>query len=274
MENFEIQVQQQSGSISTNFDKLKNQLIKELASYKNLTVTEDEISYAKADLALLRKKKTEIDTRRKEIKKAYSEPLTRFEDSCKELTSIFDEAIDNIDDQLKLFEEDRIAHKRERIAKLYTEQVGQYIEFLPLDKNYNEKWDNKSYSDSDIIFDISGLKQKIKSDLEVIKGLSSEIEDEVIETYKASGNNLASAIKRNQQYIVDKTRIEEAKKEAEPKVEIKEPEVETKNPLEGTTLNTMVQMTKTAKIIVSMDDLAQVEELLGFSNIKYQVVKG
>lgn len=287
MKDFNIQVRQKSGSIDTNFSELKAQLKQELAPYKNLTVSEDEISFAKVDLALLRRKKTEIDTRRKEVKKAYSEPLTKFEDSCKELTAIFDEAINNINDQLKLFEEDRIAHKRERIAKLYAEQVGEFAEFLPLEKNYNEKWDNKSYSDNDIIFDISALKQKVKADLDVIRSLNSEIEKEVIDTYKANGNNLASAITRNQQYIADKQKIEQAQKEAieqatsdnqqaevtENVVEEVKTATENVSPLEDTMLNDMVQMTKTAKIIISLDDLEQVKQTLSFMGVKYQVIE-
>ena len=273
MQELDFQVKQTLGTIDCNFAELKEALAVQMSAYADATVTEDLITSYKKELATLRKIRTAVDDKRKEIEREYNKPVEEFKAQVKSLLEEIDKPIDLINTQLKLFEEDRIAHKRERIAKLYTEQVGEYIEFLPLDKNYNEKWDNKSYSDNDIIFDISGLKQKIKSDLDVIHGLSSEIENEVIETYKASGNNLASAIKRNQQYIADKTKIEETKKEAEPKVEIKEPEVETKNPLEGTTLNTMVQMTKTAKIIVSLDDLEQIKETFNFMGITYQVIK-
>ena len=213
MENLEIQVIQQAGIINSNFDELKQQLEKELAPYKNLTVSEDEIKFAKDDLAYLRKQRTEIENRRKEVKKSYSEPLVAFESSCKELTGVFDEAIKNISDQLDLFEQDRIAHKRERITKFYKEQVGDLLEYLPIEDNYNVKWDNKSYSDNDIAFDISELKQKIKSDIEVIRSLSSEIETELLTAYKRAGNDLKAAIQKNNDYTAAKKLAEEKVKE-------------------------------------------------------------
>lgn len=220
MENFEIQVMQEAGVINSNFDELKQQLEKELAPYKNLTVSEDEIKLAKDDLAYLRKQRTEIESRRKEVKKAYSEPLVAFETSCKELTGIFDDAIKNISDQLDLFEQDRIARKRERISKLYEEQVGELLEFLPIEENYNTKWDNKSYSDNDIAFDISALKQKVMSDIEVIRSLSSEIEEDCLAAYKKAGNDLKAAIQKNNDYNAAKKLAEEkVKAEAEKKIE-------------------------------------------------------
>ena len=270
MENLEIQVTQQSGVINTNFDELKEMLKKELEPYKNLTVSEDEIKFAKEDLAYLRKQRTEIENRRKEIKNEYSKPLTDFESSCKELTGLFDDAIKNITDQLDLFEADRIKHKRERIGKLYVEQVGEYIDYLPLEANYNEKWDNKSYSDNDIIFDISAKITKIKSDLDVIKSLSSEIEDEVIATYKANGNDLASAIKRNSQYLADKQKIAEQAKEvanSEPKSELVE-ETPKSAPLQQ--LDDLAKTIRMHHFIVSEADAEEVREMLSFANITFR----
>lgn len=311
MEELNIVINQSKGEITTNFKELKEKLKEQLEPYKNLTVSEDEISFAKADLAYLRKQRTEVENRRKAVKKAYCEPLDKFEDSCKELTGIFDEAIQNINDQLTLFEQDRIAKKRERITELYKEKVGDFLEFLPIEKNYNEKWNNKSYSDSDIEFDISGMVLKIRNDIDVIKSLNSEIENELINVYKIADNNLASAITRNQQYLSDKQRVaEQAKAEAERKAQeeaerkareeaekaqnVEEPiqkEVENveesvengfqnvdeapfkESPLAGTTLDAIVQMTKTVKIIISADDLEQVEQTLKFMEISYQVVE-
>lgn len=229
MENFEIQVMQQAGIINTNFDKLKQQLEKELEPYKNLTVSEDEILIAKGDLAYLRKQRTEIENRRKEVKKIYSEPLVTFETSCKELTGVFDEAIKNISEQLDLFEQDRIVRKRERITKFYKEQVGELLEFLPIEENYNVKWDNKSCSDSDISFDISALKQKVKSDIEVIRSLSSEIEKECLKAYKNANNDLKAAIQKNNDYLSAKKLAEEKIREetkAEEKKEVELPKNE------------------------------------------------
>ncbi len=269
MENFEIQVIQQAGIINTNFDKLKQQLEKELEPYKNLTVSEDEIAIAKGDLAYLRKQRTEIENRRKEVKKIYSEPLVTFETSCKELTGVFDEAIKNISDQLDLFEQDRIAHKRERITKIYEEQVGDLLEFLPIEDNYNIKWDNKSCSDKDIIYDISEAVTKVRSDIEVIKSLGSEIEEECLSTYKKAGNDLKSAIQKNNDYNSAKKLAEEKIKEESSKEapsEVKEEK--TAESSEGKKEDVIYFK------ITGLENIKMVRDFCGLSGIEVEEIPG
>lgn len=264
MENLELQVRQTAGVIECNFKELKEALAVQMSAYEDLVVDEDSIPQYKKELATLRKIRGAVDDRRKEIKRDFLEPLDAFEDEVKSLLEEIDKPIDNINAQLKLFEEDRILHKRERIAKLYVEQVGEYLEFLPIEENYNPKWDNKSYTNESIKYDISEKLVKVKSDLGVIKSLNSEIESDIIEAYKKSGNDLSKAIERNQQYLNDKARISA-------NVESKTESAEKPNPLEGSKLNEFVQMTKTVRIILSKDDLDQVKETLDFMGIKYQV---
>ena len=279
MDELNIVVNQTQGEITTNFKELEESLKLQMSAYKDFVVTEDEISIAKGDLAFLRKLKTTLDDRRKEVKKAQLAPCDLFEDQCKKLTALIDEPIKTIDSQLKLFEQDRIARKRERIASLYEELVGEFIDFLPIEKNYNTKWDNKSYTDNDIRYDISEILTKVKGDINVIKSLNSEIESEVIEAYKNSGNDLSKAIARNQQYINDKLRIEEAKKaeearkaeEAKKVEEVVEEVVEEPDLIHS--LDSVVQMTKTVKIIIAATDLQQAKNCLDFADIKYQIVE-
>lgn len=286
MQELDFQVKQTLGTIDCNFAELKEALAVQMSAYADATVTEDSITSYKKELATLRKIRTAVDDKRKEIEREYNKPVEEFKTQVKSLLEEIDKPIDLINSQLKLFEEDRIIHKRERVSKMYVEQVGEYIKFLPLESNYNPKWDNKSYSDEDIRFDISEKVMKIKSDLAVIEGLNSEIKDDVISTYISSGNDLSKAVARNSQYLADKQKVEkqkeiEAETKVETKVETKEIEAETKlddykveptDPLG--TLNQIIERTKTAKIIVSMEDLPQIKELLDFSNIKYQVIEG
>lgn len=282
MQELDFQVKQTLGKIECNFAEIKEALAVQMSAYADATVTEDSITSYKKELATLRKIRTAVDDKRKEIEREYNKPVEEFKTQVKSLLEEIDKPIDLINSQLKLFEEDRIIHKRERVGKMYVEQVGEYIKFLPLESNYNPKWDNKSYSDEDIRFDISEKILRIKSDLAVIEGLNSEITDDVISTYISSGNDLSKAVARNSQYLTDKQKVEKQKKiEAETKVETKEIEAETKlddykveptDPLG--TLNQIIEKTKTAKIIVSMEDLPQIKELLDFSNIKYQVIEG
>ena len=227
-----------------------------MSAYENFVVSEDEISIAKGDLAFLRKLSKSIDDRRKEIKKSYLKPYNDFEESCKTLTAIIDKPIKTISEQLDLFEQDRVARKRERVTALYNEAVGEYIKFLPIENNFNEKWLNKSYSDNDIHFDISEKVTRVKGDLDVIKGLNSEIYDTLIETYINSGNNLAVTIARNTQYLSDKNKVIEQVKEQPAPVEVKSVEQPSQN--------------GKVHFIVSIEDAEEVENLLTLGGITFE----
>ena len=289
MQELDFQVKQTLGTIDCNFAELKEALAVQMSAYADATVTEDSITSYKKELATLRKIRTAVDDKRKEIEREYNKPVEEFKAQVKSLLEEIDKPIDLINSQLKLFEEDRIAHKRERVSKMYVEQVGEYIKFLPLESNYNPKWDNKSYTDEDIRFDISEKVMKIKSDLAVIEGLNCEIKDDVISTYIASGNDLSKAVARNSQYLADKQKVEKQKEAELKQAENKVAETETQKVTEGKysvttddtnklaslgTLNDVIERTKTAKLIVPLEDLPQIKELLDFSNIKYQVIEG
>ena len=264
MENLDFQVRQTAGTIECNFKELKAALAEQMKNYEGVTVCEDEISIYKGELAALRKFRTAIDSRRKEVEKAFSAPIDEFKANVKELLAEVDRPIELIDEQLKAFEADRVAAKRERISALYEEQVGDLIEFLPIDKFYNPKWDNKSTTDKDIKFDISALTTKVQSELDVIHALNSEIESELIDVYKANDNSLAAAMKRNSQYYSDKAKIQTQAKEEE-----KKPQPEMMG-----TLNEVVEKFKTVKIVISAEDKEEVQTILDFNGIKYQVLEG
>lgn len=287
MGKFDIEVQQTSGSIITNLDSIEAELKVKMAEYKDYVVTEDSIKDDKKVLAELRKLEKDLNNARIATKKEYLKAFEEFEARCKDVTALVSEPIELINSQIKLFDEEKKAEKFNHIKELYAENIGEFERFLPFDKVMNPKWLNVSTKDQDVLFDLNASILKIKNDLIAIHALNSEIEQDCIDTYANFGNDLSMAIQRNSQYIADKQKIEQAQKEAETKVETKETEVEstenvveevktaTENvsPLEGTNLDAMVQKTKTAKIVVSLEDLEQVEQTLTFMGIVFQVEK-
>lgn len=263
MQNFNAVIDKTTYKIQSNFDFVKSSLAEKLADYDNYVVTEDSISASKKDLAELRKVLTSIDDARKQVKAEWLKPYEEFEERCDELKDMVNKPIDLINKQLKLFEEDRKALKRVHIKELYEENIQDLHEFLPLEKIYDKKWENVSTTDKDIVFAINEKVLQVKNDLVAIKALNSEIEDELIQTYLNSNNNLTMAIHRNSQYLADKEKITKA--ESKPEVKVSEESMGT--------LDEFVNMTKTVKIIVSKADLQQVKNCLDFAEIKYQIVE-
>lgn len=273
----ELKVQQSNGSITTNLDVIEAELKEKMAEYKDYVVSENTVKKDKSVLADLRKLRASLDDSRKEVKKLWLEPYTKFEERCKTVIALVDEPIDLINTQIKMFDEEKKLQKIEHIKELYAENIQGLERYLPFEKvlEANKKWTNVSTKDSDIVYDLNEMVLKIKNDLCAIRALGSEIENECIDAYVNFGNNLSMAIQRNSQYLSDKAVLEEkARNTTEPEKDlVNDPVNVTQNPLEGTLLNEFVEQTKTVKIVIAESDLQQVENILSFSDIKYQVIK-
>ena len=208
MEELNVVVNQTNGEITCNFEEIKEALQIKMSAYSGLEIAEDGIKDAKSDLATLRKIRKAFDDRRKEVKRDFMRPYEAFEAQAKGLLALIDEPIYLIDSQLKAFEEKRVAEKKEHLHELYEQNIGDLAEFLPYDRVAKDKWSNATYSDKDIIADISECRVEVKSDLSAIEALNSEIKDEVIAVYKRTGS-LAEAVKKNSDYLAAKQLAEQ-----------------------------------------------------------------
>lgn len=279
MSELQIKVSKKLGTIETNFEEIEKNLKITLANYKGIVVTEDTLKESKKDVAELRKLKTSIDNEKKAIKKAWNEPYTEFENKCKELMTLVDEPIAEINNQVVKFEAKQIEEKKQHLNGLYLENVEEYTDYLSFEDTLSEAWQNKSFKDKDYLYELSERKVHIKSDLDAIHSLQSEIESELIEAYKQNGNNLSAAIKRNNQYMADKNRVKDQVKE-EIKKEIQEDNqaafsismpaeeanaglVNMNNACVTSSVNNAV------KFIVSAEDADKVRQFLEFSEITY-----
>lgn len=252
--------------IESNLTEIETQLREVADSYKGIIVTEDTIKDSKKDLADLRKIRTSIEDARKEVKKQWEVPYKEFESKCKNLLAICDEPIEEINKQLTDFELQRVLEKHDHLVALYNENIGEYAEYLPFDNVYKKQWDNATYKDKDIIYDISEAVTKVRGELAIIKGLHSDIETELLEIYKANGNNLALAIQRNSNFISDmqtvKDKIRDEQEQTKPKAEAMGE------------LNNIVNAFRTVSFIVSKDDAESVEGMLSLAGISYRKVDG
>lgn len=185
MENI-VAVSQTAGSISCDFESVKKRLQERLQEYKGAVFTEDSKTFAKAELASLRKEKKEFADRVKEVKASYMQPYLEFEGKAKELIALYDEPINLIDDQLKAFEERRKAEKKAKIEELYQTHVSGLEEYIPLRKIYNPKWENTTMKEKDIVKEMTALAESTQAAITTIKGMQSEAEEKALEIYKSN----------------------------------------------------------------------------------------
>lgn len=170
--------------IDANFAEVEGFLRESLEPYKSMVVTEDGIAIAKTYRANIRKVKQSLDAARKEAKAAALASYNHFEEKVKMLTSLCDEAADNIDIQIKSLEERSREQKLEQIKQYYDKSIGDTAEYLSWEDVLNPKWGNATYN---IQSAMSELTQKIASTrlhLAAIRNLKSEYELTLLEHYK------------------------------------------------------------------------------------------
>jgi len=108
--------------IEMNFTEVKTALEETLTKYNGMVVTEQTLSGCKATQKELASVRVKIDTYRKDKKKALSEPITAFENQCKELIALVEKAEQPIKDGIKVFDDKKRADKK-AVAELMISEV-------------------------------------------------------------------------------------------------------------------------------------------------------
>lgn len=137
--------------ISANFDALEAHVRAKVADYEGAKydLTKDEsIKEAKNDRSYLNGLKSEIEERRKAVKREYNKPLAAFEKRCKEIASIIDGASDGIKAQLDEAEERRKAGARAALEAHYREFAELLSPVVPYERLHDDRWLNKSFGEA------------------------------------------------------------------------------------------------------------------------------
>lgn len=234
MQEINLLVEQKNGSIETNFEEIKAVLAAGLEEYKGMVFTAESQPEAKKTVASLRKLKKAMNDRRIEIKKTFMVPYTNFETQVKELDKLIDEPINFISGQIEEFERKRVKTKKSLICKIYTGIITEHdavMEYLPLDRIYDSRWENTTTTQKAIAEAIAAHVEHVEKDLATIRTMESEFEDKGLAKYKAT-LELSDAIGIMNQYQKQKEEIlwrqaEEEQRKAEEKAR-KAAEVERK----------------------------------------------
>lgn len=214
---FKIQPYQRIDIITFNYEEMKNELTDKLVKYKGTTYDDSAISLAKKDKASLNKLKKAINDKKIEIKKECLIPYEDFETKVKEIMSMIDKPVLEIDTQIKNYEERVVAEKKAEITTYFNEVVGDLANILNLDRLFNDKWLNVTFSMKNIQAEIDETIKRTNDDLEVIKGLNSEFNTELMNEY-LSTFDLSNVLRRKALLEERKEaleRLEQKKKEQE-----------------------------------------------------------
>jgi len=147
-----------------NFEDIKLEL--------NNILSAIDLENFESEKARLNKLKKSIEDKRKEIKKEIMSIYdTDFEPQVKELVSLIDNTIDILNKRVEAKKE---AYEREK--RIIVEEIWEELDFklIDLDKIFNSKWLNKTYSERQVQDDMISLINKIKEDLIVLESLEDK----------------------------------------------------------------------------------------------------
>ena len=202
--------EQKFPQIRWNYEELKAEIAKAMQDYQNLVVTEDSEKDCKETRAKLNKLRTAIETARKDMKKKINEPLKIFEEQVKEVEEPIDTAIRNLDGQLQELVESRKEQKRKDIEVIWN-GMAKKPSYLTIDRIWNEKWLNATYSMKQVTEDMNGILRENEQNIEAINRLP-EFSFEAMHYYTKT-LDLKAAIATASEHA----EMERRKKEAEAK---------------------------------------------------------
>lgn len=185
-------------AIDWNFEELKEEITKKSSDYLNLVYSDDQIKDAKQDRANLRKLVTALENKRKEIKKEIMVPYDDFASKEKELVEIINGAIENIDTQVKGYEEGLRQEKLAKVKEIYKECIGDLDRTIPFDKIFKESWLNVSTTLKSIKEEIITIREKVDGDLKIINAENSPYIYEMKEEYLKDFDLIAAMAKKQQ----------------------------------------------------------------------------
>lgn len=207
----------QNTKLSANFEEMEVALTEFIEPYTKVIVSEDAIGIAKADRAKINAVSKHIDGYRKMVKKAYTEPLKEFEEKCKSLTAICDRGIQNIDEQVKEYEQKRINEKQFLIRDYYDNEVRSmnYPQYITFELALHPKWQLKGTSLDECKKYVDEAIKKVNSEVYAILGLHSEWETAMLADYQKTHDMLSAMEVHERMTRVSQQEAERRKKEQE-----------------------------------------------------------
>ena len=186
MEGIILQVRPAAGQIQTNFDEIEKQLAVEMSQYDGIVFTEDTKTEAKKKVAELRKLKKRIEDSRKEVKARWMEPYNQFEARVKQVAALVDKPINHINGQVEEFEAKRLKERQTEIEQIYTEEIGDMADFLPLYRLQDDKWSNAGTSVKSIRKSMSETIANTRAGKAAIEAMQSDAVPDALRKFQAT----------------------------------------------------------------------------------------
>lgn len=216
MEEIKIIIENPEQGIS-NYEPIKAHAQELAAVYGGLIVDQDAIKDAEKDRAMLRKMAKQASDLRIKIQREHAAKIAKVVDQLSEVSGIFTDAAAKIDGQVKAYDEQRKAARREEIKAIYADEIGEFAEMMPLASLARPQWENKSTTDKAIRDDINAAVINARQAVETIRGFGSKHEAAILSAYFENRNMMDALAAKKRLEEMDAAMERRAAEEAERK---------------------------------------------------------
>lgn len=221
MENLEMIVQQQAGLLSWNFEQINESVDAITKRFDGTVYTDEMMADAKKEKASLNKLAKEINQKKIAVKKEYSKPYDLFEKQVKEVIAKINSVSNQIDEQVKAYDEKQKAEKKQTI-EAYWNSLETGIEF---DKVFDSSWLSKACTKKLWKTELDLKAERFKREFMTIEMITDPEQKIFFETNYKSSHDLSDCMSKWSEYQKIKKLTEEAKKHANTEISEKSEEI-------------------------------------------------
>lgn len=218
-----------------DYDQLKAKVLEDVSVFNGIIISEDNLDEAPKWRAELNKKAKRISDFRIAFEKDFKKRIEKSTSQLKELASFYADASNNIDVQVKEFDDKRKQEKNDAIGKIYAENIADMEKFLPLEKIYNEKWTNKGYTLDAITKEIKAQVDSVQDGIKTIQMLGTKYESQMISAF-LEAYNMNDALKKKAELEQIDAEMERRRKDAEEEAIRKQAEADAQAAVENATV--------------------------------------
>ncbi len=165
--------------IDWNKEDIKKRVLEITDGYSNVVYTDDTMKQAKEDRADLNRLRKAIDDRRKMVKKKCMEPYEKFEKEVKEVLALIDEPVTMIDRQVKVYEAQKKAEKKQELINFFEENATEIANIFSFEDAFEEQYLNAGCT-------LKKAKESILQKVEEVKRDLKTIDETCEEKYKVN----------------------------------------------------------------------------------------
>ena len=199
--------------IDFNAEEIKNALTEATKLYKGLVLTEEDVPDAKKRIANWRKVREFMESERKRLKKECLAPYEAFEAEYKDVLGVLDTAINEIDVQVKDFDETEKANKKHEIETYFLSLTEKLTLTVDINKLFDTKWLNKSATLKTVCTELKSKIDAILTDYNAIQAMADDPNIHfIMEEAFAKDYSVSDAVQAKVRYEQEMARKDELNK--------------------------------------------------------------